>query len=312
MTGKPLRITVMGSGGVGGYFGARLAAAGSDVTFVARGAHLAAMRSSGLRLDSEIGDLILDPVKVVADPSEVPAADIILFAVKMRDTTSAAGSLRGLAAKGAAVFTFQNGVESADQVGRIVGPENVVPGVARIGSHISAPGVVKQIGTFCKLEFGERDGRPSARTAALLEACTRAGFEAVVRENIEREIWMKFGMLAPLSGMTALTRTSIGPLRANPQSRALIRAAIDETVALGVAMKTGLRPADADDLMKLMDTFPEGMMASMAHDLVSGKPIEIEGLSGAVARLGVRCGVPVPTHTFITQALAPFTNGKPV
>jgi 2-dehydropantoate 2-reductase len=311
MTGKPLRITVIGPGGVGGYFGARLAAAGSDVTFVARGAHLEAMRRSGLRLDSEIGNLTLDPIKVVADASEVPAADTILFAVKMRDTESAARSLRGLVAKGAAVFTFQNGVESADQVGRIVGAENVVPGVARIGSHISAPGVVKQIGTFCRLEFGERDGKPSPRTAAFLEACTRAGFEAVVRENIEREIWMKFGMLAPLSGMTALTRTPIGPLRANPQSRALIEAAIEETVAVGMALKTGLRPADADDLMRLMDSFPDGLMASMAHDLLAGKPIEIDGLSGAVARLGKSCGVPVPTHTFIAQALAPFANGKP-
>ncbi len=141
MSGEPLKITVIGPGGVGGYFGARLAAAGNDVTFVARGSHLEAMRKDGLRLDSEIGPLHLNPVKVVADAREIAAADVIMFAVKMRDTESAAQSLTGLAAKGATVFTFQNGVESAERVGRIVGDENVVPGVARIGSHISAPGV---------------------------------------------------------------------------------------------------------------------------------------------------------------------------
>jgi 2-dehydropantoate 2-reductase len=306
-----MKIAVMGPGGVGGYFGARLAAAGNDVTFVARGAHLDAMRESGLRLDSEIGALHLSPVQVVADAGEIAAADAILFAVKMRDTESAARSLASLVAKGAAVFTFQNGVESAERVGRIVGAGNVVPGVARIGSHISEPGVIKQIGTFCRLEFAERDGKPSPRTTALLEACKRAGFEAVMPQNIEREIWMKFAMLAPLAGMTALTRLPIGPIRANAQSRVLLQAAVEETVAVGVALEAGLEPADAGAVMRLIDSFPKDLMASMAHDLLAGKPIEIDGLSGAVARLGKRCGVPAPTHTFIAQALAPFTNGKP-
>jgi 2-dehydropantoate 2-reductase len=304
-----LKITVIGPGGVGGYFGARLAAAGNDVTFVARGAHLEAMRKDGLRLDSEIGPLHLKPVKVVADAREIKAADVILFAVKMRDTESAAQSLTGLTAKGATVFTFQNGVESAERVGAIVGAENVVPGVARIGSHISAPGVVKQIGAFARLEFAERDGKPSARTKAFFEACKRAGFGAVMPENIEREIWMKFAMLAPMAGMTALTRGPIGPIRANEQSRALLQAAVEETVAVGMARKTGLQSADVGAVMKLIDTFPNEMMASMAHDLLAGKPIELDGLSGAVARLGEQAGVPAPTHKFIAQALAPFTNG---
>jgi 2-dehydropantoate 2-reductase len=306
-----LKITVIGPGGVGGYFGARLAAAGNDVTFVARGAHLDAMKKNGLRLDSEIGPLHLNPVKVVGDAREIAAADVIIFAVKMRDTESAARSLTGLTAKGATVFTFQNGVESAERVGNIVGKEHVVPGVARIGSHISAPGVVKQIGTFCRLEFAEADGKPSPRTTAFLEACRRAGFEAVMPANIEREIWMKFAMLAPLAGMTALTRAPIGPIRANAQSRALLQAAVEETVAVGVALKTGLTPGDADAVMKLIDTFPKEMMASMAHDLLAGKPIELDGLSGAVARLGEGCRVPAPTHKFIAQALAPFANGRP-
>jgi 2-dehydropantoate 2-reductase len=306
-----MKIAVMGPGGVGGYFGARLAAAGNDVTFVARGAHLDAMRRNGLRLDSELGALHLNPVKVVADAREIAAADAVIFAVKMRDTESAAQSLKPLVAKGAAVFTFQNGVESAERVGRIVGAGNVVPGVARIGSHISEPGVIKQTGTFCRLEFAEAEGKPSARVTALLEACKLAGFDAVAPQSIGREVWMKFAMLAPLSGMTALTRGPIGPVRANTQSRALLEAAVKETVAVGVALETGLEPADAGAVMKLIDGFPTTLMASMAHDLLTGKPIELDGLSGAVARLGKQSGVPTPTHTFIAQALAPFTNGKP-
>ena len=212
-----MKITVMGPGGVGGYFGARLAAAGNDVTFVARGAHLEAMQAKGLRLDSDIGNLHLNPVKVVADARDIPAADAIIFAVKMRDTESAAESLRPLVAKGAAIFTFQNGVESAERIGRIVGAGNVVEGAARIASNIPEPGVIKQIGKFAILEFGERDGKPSARTTAFHAACVAAGINATLSDNISRTLWLKFAMLAPVAGMTALTRGPLGPIRRHPR-----------------------------------------------------------------------------------------------
>jgi 2-dehydropantoate 2-reductase len=306
-----MKITVMGPGGVGGYFGARLAAAGNDVTFVARGSHLAAMRANGLRLDAELGPLLLKPVQVVSDAREIAAADAVIFAVKMRDTESAAESLRALTAKGATVFTFQNGVESAERIGRIVGAAHVVPGVARIGSNISEPGVIKQIGKFAKLEFAERDGKASARTAAFLEACKAAGIDATLSPNIQRELWMKFAMLAPLAGLTALTRGPVGPVRDTPQTYALLQAAVAEAVAVGAALEAGIGPGDAAKVMGVIDALPRGMMASMAHDLLGGKPIEIDGLSGAVARLGAANGVPVPTHTFIAQALAPFASGPP-
>jgi 2-dehydropantoate 2-reductase len=306
-----MRIAVMGSGGVGGYFGARLAAAGNDVTFVARGAHLEAMQRHGLRLDSEIGNLHLNPVKAVADAGAIPAADAVIFAVKLRDTESAAESLRALAASGAAVFTFQNGVESGARIGRIVGPGVVVEGAARISAHIAEPGVIRQIGNFAVLELGEADGKPSARTQAFHAACVAAGIQATLSGNIARTIWAKFALLAPMAGMTALTRAPIGPLRANPKSRALLQAAVEEAVALGVALKTGLVPEDAARTMKFIDGLPKEMTASMCHDLMAGKPIEVEGLSGAVARLANENGVPAPTHAFIAAALAPFTDGKP-
>jgi 2-dehydropantoate 2-reductase len=306
-----MQIAVMGSGGVGGYFGARLAAAGNDVTFVARGAHLEAMRKHGLRLDSELGNLHLEPVRAVAGAGEIQAADAVVFAVKMRDTERAAESLRALASKGACIFTFQNGVESAARIGKIVGPGKVVEGAARISAHIAEPGVIRQIGNFAILEFGEAGGEPSARTQAFHAACVAVGIAATLTANISRTIWAKFAMLAPVAGMTALTRAPIGPVRANPKSRALLQAAVEEAVALGVALKTGLVPEDAARTMKLIDGLPGGMMASMAHDLMAGKPIEIDGLSGAVARLAGQNGVPAPTHAFIAAALAPFTDGKP-
>lgn len=306
-----MKITVMGPGGVGGYFGARLAAAGNDVTFVARGAHLEAIRKNGLRLDSDIGALHLNPTKVVADAREIDAADAVIFAVKMRDTESAAESLRSLTEKGATIFTFQNGVESAARIGKVVGPGKVVEGAARIASHIPEPGVIKQIGNFAILEFGEAGGNHRDATRAFHAACKAAGINATLSDNISRTIWAKFAMLAPVSGMTSLTRGSIGPVRANAKARALLQSAVDEAVALSIALKTGLVPEDAGRTMKLIDGLPKEMTASMCHDLLAGKPIEVEGLSGAVARLAQQQGVPAPTHAFIAAALAPFTDGKP-
>ncbi len=281
----------MGPGGVGGYFGGRLAEAGNDVTFVARGSHLEAMKKNGLVLDSEIRPAHLKPVKVVADAREIDSADVIMFAVKMRDTESAAESLTGLTSKGATVFTFQNGVESADRIGRIVGAEHVVAGVARIGSHISAPGTIKQTGKFESLEFAERDGKPSARVKAFADACKAAGFAAKVPANIQREVWMKFAMLAPLSGLTALTRGPIGPVRTNPQSRALLEAAVKETVAVGVALEdradagrcgrshqAGRRPAQE----------PDGVDGARPRRRQADRDRRAVGRGGA-ARAGGRC-----------------------
>jgi 2-dehydropantoate 2-reductase len=235
----------------------------------------------------------------------------VIFAVKMRDTETAAESLRGLVGKGATVFTFQNGVESGTRVGAVLGDDKVVQGTARIGSSISEPGVIKQIGTFARLDFGERDGKPSARTTAFHAACKAAGIDAHISENIQRELWMKFAMLAPVAAMTALTRGPIGPVRTNTETRALLQSAVEEVVAVGMSLKTGLAAEDAGKIMRLVDGLPKQMMASMAHDLLAGKPIELNGLSGAVSRLGKQQGVAVPTHTFVAQALAPFIDGKP-
>jgi 2-dehydropantoate 2-reductase len=306
-----MKIAVMGPGGVGGYFGARLAAAGNDVTFVGRGAHLEAMRKQGLKLDSEIGPLDLEKVKVATAGNELAAADAVIFAVKLGDTETAAAQLRGLVRSGATVFSFQNGVESCERIGKVLGLDNVVAGVARINAQIAAPGVIKQGGKFASLEFGEVEGKASPRCQALLAACGKAGIAATLAEDIKRSIWMKFVMLAPMSGMTALTRGPIGPVRSDPDCRQLLVAAVRETVAVGMAQGVSLKPADADAVIAAIDALPAAMMASMCHDLLAGKPLEIAGLSGAVVRLGQGKGVPVPTHSFLTQALSLFAAGKP-
>jgi 2-dehydropantoate 2-reductase len=306
-----MNLVVMGAGGVGGYFGARLAAADNDVTFVARGAHLEAMRTHGLRLDSEIGALTLRPVKVVADAAEIASADAIFFAVKLADTEGAAERLRRLVAKGATVFSFQNGVESAERIGKVLGADSVVAGAARINAQIAAPGVIRQQGKFASLEFGETDGRESPRTRALLAACKQSGIAASLSDDIARTLWLKFAMLAPMSGLTALTRGPIGPVRAHPQSRRLIEAAVREAVAVGMAQGVRLQASDADAVINAIDSLHPAMLASMCHDLLAEKPLELAGLSGALVRLGAKTGVPVPTHTFITQALSPFAEGKP-
>jgi 2-dehydropantoate 2-reductase len=213
--------------------------------------------------------------------------------------------------KGAVVYTFQNGVESTERIGRVVGPGAVVPGVARIAAHIIEPGVIRQAGNFARIDFAEADSKPSARTAAFHKACRDAGIDANLCPNIGRELWMKFAMLAPHAAMTALTRGPIGPVRSNPKSRALLQSLVEETVAVGAALKTGVGPDDAAKVMQGYDAMPKGFLASMAHDILAGKPIEVEHLSGVVVRLGRESRVPTPSHTFITQALAPFADGKP-
>jgi 2-dehydropantoate 2-reductase len=305
-----MKIVVMGPGGVGGYFGARLAAAGNDVTFVARGAHLAAMQANGLDVRSGVGDLHLKQARAVADPAEAEAADVIIFAVKMGDTERAAASLKPVLKPGTPIFTFQNGVEATEMIAGVVGDGHVVPGVARIASHIASPGVIEHASPFARLEFAEADNRPSARVQAFHAACRAAGIDAEIMPEIVRALWLKFAMLAPMSGVTTLTQKSAGPLRANPDTRALIEAAVQEVIAVGQAAGGGLKPDDMAAMMKIVDNLPEKMISSMAHDRAAGKPLELNWLSGAVVRIGARHGVPTPTHRFIAQALALEAAGR--
>lgn len=305
-----MKIVVMGSGGVGGYFGARLAASGNDVVFIARGSHLAALQADGLRIDSPLGNLHLKPTRAVAQARDAGAAEAVIFTVKMGDTEQAAASLEPILREGIPIFTFQNGVEATDLIAKILGRAHVVPGVARIASHISRPGVITHASPFARLEFAESDNRPSPRCDAFHAACLAAGIDAQLSPDIQRALWTKFAMLAPMSGVTTLTQRTAGPLRGNPATRALIESAVRECVAVGAAAGGGLTTKDTEGLIKIIDALPEAMTSSMSHDRAAGKPLELNWLSGAVVRLGDRFGVPTPTHRFIAQALALDAPGR--
>jgi 2-dehydropantoate 2-reductase len=307
-----MRIVVMGAGGVGGYFGGRLALAGNDVTFIARGAHGDEIRRNGLRAEGVLGEFHLQSAKCVAHAAEIAGpVDVILFTVKLSDIETAAEQLRPIVGTQTTLYTVQNGVEAAETVGAILGGDKVVAGVAYISATIAEPGLIRSNAPFAGLAFGEADGRESARTKAFYEACKAASFDAVLAPDITRTLWSKFAMLAPMAATTSLMRCGMGAIRANPRSRAMLQALVGEIVAVGKAAGVHMDDSDVIAAMKVFDGLPPHVRASMAHDLDIGKPLELPWLSGAVVRLGEKHGVPTPTHRFVTQALAPHEKGRP-
>jgi 2-dehydropantoate 2-reductase len=303
-----MKIACIGAGGVGGYFGARLAAAGADVTFIARGAHLAAMQRDGLRLESPKGNLHLRPVQATETPAAVGPVDIVLLTVKMYDLESAAAQIAPLVQPSTAVVTLQNGVEAVEIVGRHVPRANVVGGVAYVAAVIAQPGLIRHT-SLDALIFGELDGRRSERLAALEAACQRAGLGARVSENISLDLWGKFARLSVFSGMTAVTRSPIGVLRDDPDLYALLQAACEEAIRVGRAHGIALPDALMGEIEQMVHNLPHQAKSSMLEDLERGRRLELPWLSGAVVRLGKAVGVPTPIHSFIAAALKPYVDG---
>lgn len=303
-----MRIAIMGTGGVGGYFGGRLAASGQDVFFIARGAHLAALRSNGLRLVSPKGDLDLPPVNATETPAEIGHVDVVLFTVKMYDVETAANAIVPLMGPNTVVITLQNGVEAVDLVARHVGRTHVAGGVAYVAAVITEPGVIKHT-ALDALIFGERDGKRSERLSAFHGACLAAGFDATVSERIEVDLWSKFSRLSVFSGMTAVTRSPIGVLRDDPDLLAMLKTACEETIAVGRARGVPLPGVVMDEIMNMVHGLPHVAKSSMLEDLERGKRLELPWLSGAVVRLGEEADVPTPIHRFIATVLKPFANG---
>lgn len=303
-----MKIVMFGSGGVGGYFGARLAAAGADVAFVARGAHLDAIRQHGLRVTSPKGDVHVPSVRASADPGELGPADVVFLTVKMYDVEAAAAALRPLLGADTMVVTLQNGVDATDMVARHVGREHVAGGVAYVSAVISAPGVIKHT-ALDALVVGELDGVMSPRLLALRDAAAGAGFMFTASPDIRRDLWSKFARLSVLSGMTAVTRSPIGVVRAQPALMALVDAAVDETLAVGRAHGVDLGSGIRDEVFAMYRAVPPQAKSSMLEDLERGRPLELPWLSGAVVRLGQEVGVPTPVHATIATLLAPFVDG---
>ncbi len=300
---------MLGSGGVGGYFGARLAASGQEVTFIARGAHLLAMRENGLRVKSDLGDVHIQPADATDDTAAVGAVDTIVIAVKLWDTEEAGRAALAMIGPGTTLVSLQNGVECNDILGPIVGGERLIGGIAQIAATIEAPGVISHLGTMGRIIIGELGGGTSDRVAALHDACANAGIETATSDDIERVIWEKFVFLVGLSGTTALRRQPVGPIREDEDGRALLLSVMAETVAVGRAKGIDLDAGYAEERLRFIDGLPHDMAASMYHDLMRENRIELDWLSGAVVRFGAELGIATPVNRVIYAALKPFAGG---
>ena len=302
-----MKVVVIGAGGVGGYFGGRLATAGHEVSMVARGPHLAALSEQGLRVRSVKGDFSFD-VPVAEDASVFGPCDVVLFCVKAFDTESAAGGLAPVMGPDTAVVSLQNGVDNEDQLAAALGAEHVVGGAAFIFSTITEPGVVTHTGGPARIVFGERDNRRSDRVERLLAACREAGIGADIAPDIGAVLWTKFAFICATAGMTASVRLALGDIRETPPAWAMFRDIITEVVQLagleGVAL--------AEDVVEQQIHFATGLAAdsysSLYHDLTTGRRMELDALHGSVVRRAERLGLDVPACRAVHAILAPWAR----
>ena len=306
-----MRVTVMGTGGTGGYFGGLLARAGEDVTFVARGAHLNAIRANGLTVRSRLVGNFTVPARTTDNPSEGGPADLILFCVKAYDTERAAESLGSAVGPDTAILPVQNGIDSAERIGRVVGLPHVIGGLAGVSSVIAAPGVIEHRAGPDLIQLGELDGKPSARTSRIAEALGRAGMKAQVRADIRVALWEKFVLICGLSGLTALTRLPIGAVVGCPETHALLRQVMEETAAVGRTQAPALSPAIVENLLKYFAAADSAIRGSLYYDLAAGRRLEIETLNGTIVRIGRERDIPTPANFAVYASLKPYADGPP-
>lgn len=304
-----MRLAVMGAGALGCYFGGRLAAAGNDIAFIARGRQLEALKRDGLRIESPLGNLHLPKVDATDDPADVGKVDLILFLVKLYDTEAAAQALLPMLGPETAVVSFQNGIDGWSRIGEIVGHERVIGGTAVIPADLRAPGIVRHNGPFARLTIGAFDGNDPGPCHALASLFEKAGLDGNVVTDIEIKIWEKFIVLSALSAITALTRLPLGPIRQDPVTADLFQRALEETIAVGRADCPGLSEEATNRAVSLADSLPDSMRASMLDDLEHGKPLELNDLSGAVVRLAAKHRIDVPVHDTVWRALHPYATG---
>ena len=299
----------MGAGGVGGYFGARLQQAGHDVTFFARGRHLAALKERGLTVESAHGNAQLK-VRVLDDPSRAGVADVVLFAVKLWDTESAAAQLKPVVGKSTIVIPFQNGVESIERLRKFFPEEAVLGGSAYIATRVKSPGVIEHTGQMARVQFGPVLPVQQKPAEAFLAACRAAQIQAEIPDDIVRANWEKFVFLVGLSSATAVSRAPLGVVRADPDLRWLFEQAMRETWRVGRARGVKLADDFVEQRMAFADTLHADMKASLLHDLENGGRLEAPWLCGAVARMCAQAGLEAPVNRAVFAALKPFVNGQ--
>ena len=300
-----MKIAVIGAGGVGGYFGGRLAQAGEDVHFIARGEHLRAMRERGLRVRSVRGDFEIR-AQATDDPSEVGPCDHVLFCVKSFGTSEAAKSLKPLLGPDTAVVSFQNGIDNEEAIAAEVGWEHVMAGAAFIFASIVEPGMVEDSGGPARLVFGEWDGHESDRGTRLLEAFRHAGVDAALSTDIRQVLWNKLAFICAQAGMTAATGLPIGEIRNVPESMAMFRRIVEEVRDLAAAEGVDLGPDAVDRHVRFAEALEPGGRSSLHHDKSHGKRMELEALHGTVVRLARKHGLPAPASEAIYALLKPW------
>jgi len=305
-----MKIAIMGSGGIGGYYGARLQQGGADVTFIARGAHLAAMQQNGLALEGDRA-VHLPKVKATDDPATIGKVDMVIFSVKLRDTETAARQLLPVIGPDTGIISLQNGVTKDDMLAPIVGREHLLGGAAYIGVSIVRPGVIKKAGTPERLAFGEFDNKVSPRAQAFLDACKAGDIKADIPPDISLDLWQKFVFLVAMSSATASMRSTAGPIRSNPLTRQFVIDLMKEVAAVGRAYGVALPEDFAEKRIAGADAMAPEMRSSMALDLELGKPLELPWLAGAVVDMGSRKGVPTPCCRAARDILALYVDGKP-
>jgi 2-dehydropantoate 2-reductase len=298
-----MRIAVMAAGALGGYFGARLAVAGHDVFFIARGSNLEAIKKNGLKVESVHGNLHLPDPNVTDDPAQVGPVDIVLFAVKLWDSEKAAVLALPLVGPETRVIPLQNGVDSAERIAPILGSDNVVAGSAYIATVLSLPGVVTHTSQFARMVCGRLDGKSDAQLKAFTDAAHAAGIDITLSDAIDRERWQKFVFLVGLSGATAATRRPLGPILKDPDTRAFFYNLMREVVAVGRARGVAIPEDYADDRMKFAKASPPSFKASMLHDLERGNRLELDWLAGKVVEFGRALGVPTPANEAVYATL---------
>lgn len=304
-----MRFAIIGSGGVGGYFGARLAHGGADVSFLARGAHLAAMQSHGISIEGGPEEIRVAKVTATDDPAKMGVADLVIFAVKLWDTEAVLQQIRPVVGPRTAIVSFQNGVLKDKYLRAHYDATQIMGGVGYVATTIDRPGVIRQTGPMQRLIFGEFDGSRSARGEAFLSACQKGGINAELSADINLEIWEKFVFLVGLSGTTTTMRVPIGPIRTNLQSRKFLLDVMKEVVAVGRAHNVGLPEDYAEKRLALADDVSPDMTSSMHHDLQRGNRLEVRWLAGGVVELSKEVGVSTPLNRAIADILAVHEQG---
>lgn len=303
-----MRVAVFGVGGVGGYFGGRLAQAGEDVFFIARGAHLQAMREGGLRVESLQGDFDVSPVQATADPGEVGVVDVVLVGVKAWQVEDAAQALTPLVGPYTCVVPLQNGLEAATQLGVVLGAEHVIGGTCRIYSMISAPGCIRHMGLEPTIIIGELDGQQSQRAEHLRLTLEHAGIAAKVSPTIQAELWEKF-LLLRWGVVGAVTRAPAGVMRGLAEVRQMVLQASQEVIEVGRAYDVELPNDITAQSLAILDSLPPAATTSMQRDIMEGCPSELDAQVGALVRLGQRVDVSTPLHMFLYYSLLPQELG---